>query len=426
MASPAPVPHPHPSGPLAGYRVLDFADEKGQLAARLLGELGADVIKVEPPRDGDPTRANGPFYRGDEGIETSLYWWAMNAGKRSITCQPKLQAGRELVHRLVQTSDIVIETNAPGKAKGLGLDYETLSAVNRGVVVLSVTNFGQTGPYRDWQATDMIGVAIGGHMYLNGDPERGPVRTLAPQAFAQVNTQAAVGAMIALYARGTNGGLGQHVDASMQEAVANAMDNAQQTWDIRRINNRGPGDRRMIAGAVGPKYLYEASDGWVTCLAAGGLYGPGANAIIDWLAESGEAAGLDGAGWRARLSALEPIAPEELAHLEATLAAFCRTRPKEALVAEAQRRGAGWAPVFSPREVVESAQLAAREYWVAVTHDDLGETFIYPGAPWKLSKTPWMQRGRAPHLGEHNGAVYGGLLGIAPDDLRRMKLRMVI
>ena len=420
------IPAPHPSGPLAGYRVLDFADEKGQLCARLLGELGADVIKVEPPRDGDPTRKNGPFYRGDEGPETSLYWWTMNAGKRSITCQPRLQAGRDLIHRLVRSSDVVIETNVPGRAEALGLDYETLNAANPGVVVLSVTNFGQTGPYKEWQATDMVGVAIGGHMFLNGDAERGPVRTLAPQAFAQVNAQAAVGAMIALYARGANGGLGQHVDASMQEAVANAMDNAQQTWDIRHINNRGPGEGRMIGGIVGPKYLYQASDGWVTCLAIGGLYGLGANAIIDWLAETDEAAGLDAPGWRARLSALEPIAPDELAHVEATLAAFCVTRPKEALVAEAQKRGAGWAPVFSPREIVESTHLAERDYWVAVTHEDLGETFIYPGAPWKLSETPWAQRGRAPHLGEHNDEVYGGLLGLSPDEIRRLKARMVI
>jgi crotonobetainyl-CoA:carnitine CoA-transferase CaiB-like acyl-CoA transferase len=94
MTGTPPVPLPHPRGPLAGYRVLDFADEKGQLCARLLGELGADVIKVEPPREGDATRQKGPFYRGEQGPETSLYWWAMNAGKRSVTAQLKLEAGR--------------------------------------------------------------------------------------------------------------------------------------------------------------------------------------------------------------------------------------------------------------------------------------------------------------------------------------------
>ncbi len=204
MAS-SPVPIPHPSGPLAGYRVLDFSDEKGQLCARFLGELGADVIKVEPPRTGDPTRGRGPFFRGEEGLETSLWWWTMNAGKRSITCQLQLSAGRELVQKLVAQADIVIETCMPPTAADIGLDYATLSAANPGIVVVSITNFGQTGPYRSWHATDMVGAAMGGLMSVTGDPERGPVRILAPQALTQANIQAGVGAMTALYARGVNG-----------------------------------------------------------------------------------------------------------------------------------------------------------------------------------------------------------------------------
>jgi len=419
------VPFAHPGGPLAGYRVLDFADEKGQLCARLLGELGADVIKVEP-REGDPTRRHGPFFKGDEGPNTSLYWWTMNAGKRSVTCELRLDQGRDLARRLAERADVVIETSMPGKAAEAGLDYDSLSALNPGIIVVSITNFGQTGPYRDWLATDIVGSAMGGHMHLNGDPDRGPVRTTAPQAYAQVNVQAAVGAMIALYARGVNGGVGQHVDASMQEAMANAMDNAQQTWDIRHVNASGPGLRRNIGGIVGPRYLYEAKDGWVACLAIGGLMGPGGDAIIDWLAETGEARGLDSPEWREKLTTPLPLTEDERSYVEETLAAFCGSRGKEDLVAEAQRRGAGWAPVFEPREIVESKHLAARDYWVRVRHDDLGESFIYPGAPFKLSETPWMQRGRAPNIGEHNDQVYGELLGMGEAEVRGLRLRMVI
>lgn len=421
-----PVPAPHPSGPLAGYRVLDLADEKGQLCGRLLAELGADVIKVEPPRDGDPSRQNGPFFRGETGPDTSLWWWTMNASKRAITCQLRLAAGRELLHRLVAQTDIVIETSPPPTAADFGLDYPSLAAVNPGVIVVSITNFGQTGPYSTWLATDIVGSAMGGHMSLNGDDEHGPVRTLAPQAFAQVNVQACVGALTALYARGVNGGTGQHVDASMQESLCNAMDNAPVWWDVGGLNLSGPGLRRNSAGVLSPNYLYETADGWVACLAAGGLVGPGADAIIDWLAESGEANGLDSPEWRARAVQPIPLSLEERTWLEDTLAAFCKTRKKEELVAEAQRRAAGWAPVFGPREVVESKQLAARDYWVRVHHDDLGESFVYPGAPFKLSATPWMQRGRAPHLGEHNEQVYGELLGLTSDDLRRLRLKLAI
>ncbi len=420
-----PIPFEHADGPLTGYRVLDLADEKGQLCTRLLAELGADVIKIEPPRDGDPTRQNGPFFRGEAEPDRSIYWWVMNAGKRSITLQLKLEAGREILRKLIAMSDIVVETCVPGESASLGLDYASVSAANPGAILVSVTNFGQAGPYAKWAATDIVGSAMGGQMHVSGDPERGPLRSTAPQAFAQANVQAAVGAMTALYARAVNDGVGQHVDVSMQEAMMVTMDHAGPTWDIRRVNTVGPGERRQNAGIVAGRYLFETADGWLTALQVGGLVGPKADPIIDWLAETGEAQGLDSPEWRARLVAGGPFPPQDREKIEATMQAFCRTRKKEALVAEAQRRGAGWAPVFSPREIVDSKQLAAREYWVRVHHEDLGESFIYPGAPFKLSETPWKQRGRAPHLGEHNEQVFG-LLGIDTAEQRRLKMKMVI
>ena len=144
LPGPLSLPLPHPTGPLAGYRVLDFSDEKGQLCARILGELGADVIKIEP-RDGDPTRANGPFYKSDaerpDGEPSqSLYWWAMNAGKRSVTCELRLEPGRDLARRLAAQGDIVVESWMPGRAKELGLDYGTLSQLNPGIIQVSITN----------------------------------------------------------------------------------------------------------------------------------------------------------------------------------------------------------------------------------------------------------------------------------------------
>ncbi len=420
-----PIPFEHADGPLTGYRVLDLADEKGQLCTRLLAELGADVIKIEPPRDGDPTRQNGPFFRGEAEPDRSIYWWVMNAGKRSITLQLKLEAGREILRKLIAMSDIVVETCVPGESASLGLDYASVSAANPGAILVSVTNFGQAGPYAKWAATDIVGSAMGGQMHVSGDPERGPLRSTAPQAFAQANVQAAVGAMTALYARAVNDGAGQHVDVSMQEAMMVTMDHAGPTWDIRRVNTVGPGERRQNAGIVAGRYLFETADGWLTALQVGGLIGPKADPIIDWLAETGEAEGLDSPEWRARLVAGGPFPPQDREKIEATMQAFCRTRKKEELVAEAQRRGAGWAPVFSPREIVDSKQLAAREYWVRVHHEDLGESFIYPGAPFKLSETPWKQRGRAPHLGEHNEQVFG-LLGIDAAEQRRLKMKMVI
>lgn len=425
MSAQPTIPLPHPEGPLAGYRVLDFADEKGQLCARLLAELGADVIKVEP-RGGDPTRQNGPFFRDETREEHSLYWWAMNAGKRSVTLELRLEGGRELAHQLVAKSDIVLETCKPGTAAALGLDYRTLSGKNRGIVVVSITNYGQTGPYRDMEATDIVGSAMGGHMFLNGDSERGPVRTTAPQAYAQVNVQAAVGAVIALFARAANGGEGQHVDVSMQEATANAMDHAQQTWDILGVNIKGPGLKRNLAGIERGRYLFETADGWVACLANGNVQGPRGSVIIDWLAEHNAAGEVDSDNWRLKLATLEPLTPDETVYIEGVLAAFCKRFPKLWLVDEAQKRGAGWAPVLSPREIVECEHLAERDYWVSVRHEDIGETFIYPGAPFKMGASPWKQRGRAPHAGEHNDDVLGSLLELDQAAVRRLRARMVV
>ncbi len=426
MPSTPPVPLPHPTGPLAGYRVLDLSDEKGQLCARILGELGADVIKVEP-RTGDTTRANGPFYRDKEGADTSLYWWTMNAGKRSITCELRLEDGRKAFHKLVEASDVVIETCEPGTQAALGLDYATLEAVNPAIIVASISAFGQTGPYANLKATDIVASAMGGHMNLNGDAEHGPVRTTAPQAYAQANLQTAVGITIALYARGSaTGGAGQHIDASMQEAMANAMDSAQQTWDIRHKNSVGPGLYRCRAGEIVDRYLYEASDGWVVMLGNGGLSTATGNALIDWMEADGSARDLAADHWRMRLATLQPLSSEERAYIEETIELFCKKHPKAWLVAGAQERGAGWAPVYSPREIVENEQLAARDYFVTVHHEDLGESFVYPGAPWKLAETPWMQRGRAPHIGEHNEQVYGELLGLEPAELKRLRMRMVV
>ena len=207
-------------------------------------------------------------------------------------------------------------------------------------------------------------------MAVNGEDEQGPVRKTASQGYTQVNTQAMVGAMTALFARGTNGGVGQHVDVSMQEAAANALDNASATWDLLGINNRGPGLRRMVGGNIGARYLYETSDGWLAALSAGGLFGPNANTLIDWLDEHGEAEELVQPAWRERLSTMMPIAPEELLYLEERFAAFCARGKKLDLVAEAQRRGLGWAAVQSPSDLAAGDQLGARGLWTSVPHDD--------------------------------------------------------
>ena len=428
MATTAPDAQTATPGALSPFRVLDLSNELGQLTGRMLGDLGADVIKVEPP-GGDPSRWIAPFYRDQEDPERSLHWWMFNVNKRGITLDIAQEAGRDLFLELVATADFVLETLPPGVMADLGLGYADLAAVRPAIVMTSITPFGQDGPYAQWRGSDLIGAAMGGEMYLNGDPEREPIRPTVSQAYAQASSQAAVGTLIAHYHR-TRTGQGQHVDQSLQEATTYALDNAMVTWDLRQINIDRPGNGRNIGGYKSGRYVYEAADGYMAALSYGGLFGLTALQTIEWLDSHGAAQDLKDPEWAAKLDARQAVIPmldqADTDHLIDVLAAFCRTLPRDQLMREAQSIRNGWGPVNSPKDVFENEQLQARDYWTPVTHTELNETFDYPG-PWaKLSATPLTIRRRAPRIGEHNDEVYLGLLGLGAERFEELSDAAVI
>ena len=185
---------------LGDIRVLDLADEKGVYCTKLLADLGADTIRIEEP-GGDPMRRIGPFFHDEPDHEKSLYWFQFNTSKRGITLNLETADGREILKRLVKTADVVVETFPPGYLDEMGLGYSVLSELNPGVVLTSITPFGQSGPYRDFQSSDLIAQAMGGLMYLAGFPEDAPHKLHGSQAYHSASVQAAVGTMMALYAR---------------------------------------------------------------------------------------------------------------------------------------------------------------------------------------------------------------------------------
>jgi crotonobetainyl-CoA:carnitine CoA-transferase CaiB-like acyl-CoA transferase len=201
---------------LEPYRVLDLTDAKGLLCGKILADLGADVIKIERP-GGDPARNIGPFYHGIPHPEKSLFWFAYNANKKSITLNIESTDGQELLKKLVAKTNIVLESFTPGYMESLGLSYEKLTSVNRQLIMVSISAFGQTGPYKDYKASDIVLVAMGGSMYLYGDSDRPPVRISFPQAYLHASADAAVASVIALYYQQVIGE-GQHVDVSAQES----------------------------------------------------------------------------------------------------------------------------------------------------------------------------------------------------------------
>ena len=410
-------------GPLAPFRVLDLTNELGQLAGRMLGDLGADVIKVEAP-GGDPSRYIGPFHADRVDPERSLHWWTFNTNKRSITLDLAQSRGQALLERLLSEADFLVETAPPQAAAALGLGVESIASAHPSLVHTSVTPFGRDGPYAHWRGTDLIGAAMGGLASLCGAPGRPPIRPTVSQAFTQASAQATVGTLIAHYRR-TATGRGQHVDQSMQEAVTFTHDNAMPTWDIRKINITRPGNGRNIGGYESGQYVFEAADGYVAALSYGGIFGLTARQTIDWLDSHGMADDLTSEEWLAKLDATQgvliPPAGDDGDHLLEVLQAFCKRFTRAQLVAEAQQIRNGWGIVHTPKDLLENEHLAAREYWTELYHDDLDAAFTYPG-PWaKLSRTPISVRRRAPRIGEHNDEVYGDLLGLSDDEMTSLR-----
>lgn len=254
---------------LESFRVLDLTDERGFLCGRILADLGADVIKVEKP-GGEKARNIGPFYQNIPHPERSLYWFAYNLNKRGITLDIETKDGQEIFRRLAKTSDFVIESFPVGYMDKLGLGYSALSKLNPRLIMTSITPFGQTGPYKDCKASDIVCMAMGGLMYITGTPERPPVRITFPQAYLQASAHAAAATMIAHYYRET-AGEGQHVDVSIQQCVTWGLANAIPLWELNQIILRRVGS--YLSGrwtGTKQRLVWQCKDSYVLFVVMGG------------------------------------------------------------------------------------------------------------------------------------------------------------
>jgi len=231
---------------LSDIRVLDLAGEPGWYCGKLLAELGADVIKVEPP-GGDPGRRIGPFYHDEVDPQKSLYFFAHNTSKRSVTLNIATADGLALFRRLAATADVVIETFPPGFLESLGVGYQALAQARPGIIVASITGFGQSGPHSHYKAPDIVAVAMSGMMFLAGFPDEAPNRPYGNQSHYCASIQAATGILTALLHRDRTGE-GQQVEVSMQEALSMNQETAMQTWDIRGELRLGPSAPAPAAG----------------------------------------------------------------------------------------------------------------------------------------------------------------------------------
>jgi crotonobetainyl-CoA:carnitine CoA-transferase CaiB-like acyl-CoA transferase len=410
---------------LSPYRVLDLTDDRGLLCGKILADLGADVLQIEPP-GGSPARDIGPFYGDDPRPEKSLFWWAYAANKRSITLNLEQIDGRALLKKLVAEADFLIESFAPGYLENLGLSYEHLASINPKLVMVSITPFGQDGPYSNYQASDIVGMALGGFMYLTGDDDRAPVRISFPHFYLHGSAAGATAAMLAHTYRVTTG-QGQYVDVSCQQAVAKTLAHAPQIWDIEGAILKRMGVYRQTSGENRVRINWPCKDGYVNYMVQGGSVAYSTRALLAWAKEDGlDVADLETIGWEEL--GYGAITPELMDQLGGPLGEFFKGHTRAELVQGSLDRRILLFPVATPAALQGHPQLEARGYFKAMEHPELGTTVKYPGAFIKSGDggdIAGLYR-RPPLIGEHNAEVFQGELGLSRTEIESLKRSGVI
>ena len=403
------------SGPqaLTGFRVLDLSGPMGVYCGKLMADMGADVVKVEPP-GGDPMRDMGPFLPDGEHPESSLHWLHFNTNKRSITLDVTNPQGAELLLKMSHEADVVLETFPPGYLDSLKLGYEHLSQDNSGLVYASLTAFGQTGPYKDYKATDLTGFAMGGYMYVTGRPETPPTRLWGSQAYHATSNRAFIAILLALYHRMATGE-GQFIDVSMQEAVAATTEHVNTAYNYT-------GEPAVRCGfRHGGQFVatWRCKDGFVSITTN---TQQAWDDLREWMAQDGMAGDLSQEKFNDRF-----ILRGELSeHIEGLIQAWALTHTRQEITEWGQSRHHPWGPAVRPDEILNNEQLWDRGYLIESEAPNPGEKVVYPGAPYKLSQSPWKLGNAAPQVGQHNREIYCGDQGLSEGELDALAAQGVI
>jgi len=412
-------------GPLTGVRVLELADETGQFCGKLLGDLGADVVKIEPP-GGEPCRRIGPFLDDVPHPERSLSFWYYNTSKRGITLDIGTADGCDLFRRLAPTADVILETFRPGYLASLDSDYTALSQQNPGLILCSLTPFGQTGPWRDYLSSDLLHMAAGGEMASSGYdeadvPDAPPIAPGGGNAWHMGCHFAYMAIMAALVHR-TVSTRGQYIDASIHEACALTTEAAIANYVYRgEVLERHTG--RHHAAGPSPRTQFRASDGNYVCALVGGRLNPRyMKELADLLDTNGMAGDLRDPKYQD-----QAVITANTSHIiDGLVAGFIASLPAEEVYHRAQERGFTWGAVRAPEQLLDDPHLADRGFWKGVGHAELGRSFIYPGEAAIYTGSPWSISRRAPLIGEHNVEIFCGEVGLSCGDLTVLTENRVI
>jgi CoA:oxalate CoA-transferase len=398
-------------GLLEGVKVVDLTHYRsGPYCTKLLATLGAEVIKIERPGSGDPARSIGPFAGGTPNRETGAWFLYLNTSKKSLTLDLNSREGREILLQMVRSSDILVENFAPGVMQRLGLSFPELRQANPALVMTSISNFGQTGPYQDWKATELNLYAAGGLMNITGESDQEPLKEGAPLAQLGAGQNAFVASMTALlYAEDTREG--QHIDISIAEYATNILENALMQYsysgqEFTRVGNRGYG--RAAWG------IYPCRDGYVGIIAGPDQNWPEVSKIM----EREELADPRYASRQGRLLYADEV--------DALMLPWLLGHDKVDIFKAGQEHGLGFSYVATMQDLLDMEQLKARDYFIELHHPVAGK-FKYPGAPISPDKSvdPWVYR-RAPLLGEHSREILGQRLGYSEDEINKLQAQGVV
>ena len=395
--------------PLSDLRVIDLTHGiAGPYCTKLLADFGADVIKVEKPGSGDYCRRLGPFPQDVSHPEKSGLFLHLNTNKRGITLDLKAERGVEVLKELVTGADILVESFRPGVMEMLGLDYVTLKGINPDLVMTSISNFGQTGPYRAYRASDLVLYGMGGRMHTSGLPERYPVQSGGNHVQYQAGNNAALATLFAWYDRAHQGGGGQHVDVSILETQMGSIN--MRMGALLQYQYNGERSRRTSGPRQGyPFGYYPCKDGYVN-VGGGGIRWPRTVKALDMpeLLDDPRFAPPDG-----------QLSVEGKEEFERTIwLPWLMERTSLEVMEECQRCEVFAVAVTAMNQVVDgNPQLDARGYFVEVDHPVAGR-FRYPGAPISNSNGWWSIRRPAPLLGQHNREVLQGELEYSEEDIK--------
>jgi len=399
---------------LAGVKVLEYADLiSGPYCTKLLSNLGAEVIKVEQPKAGDYSRSVGPFPNDVPDPEKSGLFLYLNANKLGITLNTKTETGLALFKELAKSVDILVENHPPQEMEDAGLDYPSLRQINHRLIMTSITPFGQNGPYRDYKAYDINIQAAGGLAYVTGDAKREPLLTPWGQAGYQAALNAAIGTLSALYWREASG-LGQHVDISVQECIASILGDVISFYSyMGMVKPRCTTLSDLSGVTIWPMDIYECKDGYVDiCILEPHQW----QSFVDLIGNPGWASDPK---FEDRRLLFERTEGQEVPDLGPLIKEILKKYTVDELFHGGQQRRIPITPVNDAQGVLHFPQLKERGFFVEIDHPEAGR-LTYPGAPFKLSETPWSLERPAPLLGQHNKEIFSNRLRYPKMELVKM------